>query len=269
MPSPWSEDLSYDYYRRIVGALLARFEPILLRDAPARLADPGPLAIVRHDIDVSPRKALAMARLEHELGLRSTYLFLVSSPLYDIEDARCRGIFSELRAMGHDIGLHFELEAPLRAAGCSPDAVEEQIRRDADRLSRAAGLDVAALSFHRPIATFLRGQMRLAGLVNAYAEQLMRWYVSDSNGSWREGEPIPLVESGRHQRLQMLVHPIWWGEDHLAAGERLSAFHREESDGWPERECERLNEALREGVQLPGWTGAAAGAAAAPGSERP
>jgi hypothetical protein len=258
MSSGWSSDFTYDYYRRLLDTVMARFQPILLKDAPEGIPSAEPQAVVRHDVDVSPLRALAMAEIEAEASFQSTYLFLIDTPLYRLEDQGCRSVLREMIAMGHDVGLHYELHAVLRERAVSLREVEEQIQQDADRLAQITGQAVRAVSFHRPIATFLRGQMRIGGLVNAYAKELMEWYISDSNGNWREGEPIPQIEARRHNLIQILVHPIWWGPEHLAAGERLAAFFDEQSVGRPDTECEHLDRALVEGVRLPGWAGALA-----------
>jgi hypothetical protein len=60
--------------------------------------------------------------------------------------------------------------------------------------------------------------------VNAYARELMGWYLSDSGGRWREGEPLPLLARPRGPVLQLLTHPIWWDATHQAPADRLEAF---------------------------------------------
>ena len=40
--------------------------------------------IMRHDIDNSIDKSLELARLEHSLGITSTYFVLVTSPFYNV-----------------------------------------------------------------------------------------------------------------------------------------------------------------------------------------
>ena len=59
------------------------------------------------------------------------------------------------------------------------------------------------------------------GKVNAYSRELMSWYLSDSAGNWREGEPLPLLSNPDRPLLQLLIHPFWWGEEHMSAGDRL------------------------------------------------
>lgn len=226
----WSEDLSFDYYRRILEVLTTRYSTRQLRDAAERDVTGKPLAFVRHDVDVCPRAALGMARFEIEHGLKSTYLFLVNSPLYQVEDREVAAILAQIADLGHEVALHFDLDENLRVAGCAVDVVEQEMARAAARVERASGQPVLSVSFHRPIETFLRGPLMVGGLVNAYAAELMGWYLSDSNGCWREGEPIPSLMAPRHSILQMLVHPIWWGEAHMPHEDRLSAYFESQND---------------------------------------
>jgi hypothetical protein len=220
----WSEDFSYAFYRRIIGKLKAEFRPTLLRDALDAETGTLPLAIVRHDVDLCPGIAARMARLEHELGFRSTYLLLTDSPLYRLEDASTEAHVRKIAALGHEIALHFDLDDTSRLSGRSITELEDHVRAAAARVAAISGQPVQSVSFHRPIDLVDLGRDRIAGLVNAYGADLMRWYLSDSNACWREGDPLASLESPRHSKLQMLVHPIWWGDNHLTRQERLDEF---------------------------------------------
>lgn len=225
----WSEDLSFSYYCRMLDVLTTEYAPLQLRDALDREQTDKPVVFVRHDVDVCAHAALRMAKFEIGRGLRSTYLFLVNSLLYRVEDPEVAAIMSQIADMGHEVALHFDLDEDLRIGGCAPEVVEKEIERAAERVAAASGEVVRSVSFHRPIETFLRGPLIVAGLINAYAAELMVWYLSDSNACWREGEPIPILMAPRHSVLQMLVHPIWWGTEHMPYEDRLSAYHAKRS----------------------------------------
>ena len=47
-----------------------------------------PHALWRHDIDVSPNRALRLAQIEHEGGLKATYFFLLHCEFYNCMEAR-------------------------------------------------------------------------------------------------------------------------------------------------------------------------------------
>lgn len=68
------------------------------------LSDPRPRAfcLIRHDVDRRPKRALLMARLEKELGVRATYYFRAKSHVFKPE------IIKKISQLGHEIGYHYE-----------------------------------------------------------------------------------------------------------------------------------------------------------------
>jgi hypothetical protein len=60
-----------------------------------------PCIILRHDVDRDPQNALAMAKLEYEYGIKSTYYFRYP---YTFNIKIMKKIFS----LGHEIGYHYE-----------------------------------------------------------------------------------------------------------------------------------------------------------------
>ncbi len=71
-PGSWDLDFSYDYLEALCRELVSRFALSRLGDAAAVPAD-TPTAFVRHDIDVSLRRARPLAELESAWGVCSTY----------------------------------------------------------------------------------------------------------------------------------------------------------------------------------------------------
>ncbi len=94
-------------------------------------------------------------------------------------------------------------------------------------LEEYLGREVRSVSFHRPVPELLRGPLHIAGRVSGYAESLFGWYLSDSRARWREGEPIASLAQPRSPWLQILVHPVWWGEGDLRPDVRLRAVVHE------------------------------------------
>lgn len=91
-------------------------------------------AILRHDIDMDIRKALEMARLESELGVRSTYYVLLSSDLYNALSKNSTAYLKEILSLGHWVGLHFD-EKKYEAT----DNVVEKIEQEIDTLEMYLG----------------------------------------------------------------------------------------------------------------------------------
>ncbi|VTX99065.1 Uncharacterised protein [Campylobacter concisus] len=59
------------------------------------------IILLRHDIDVSPKLALEMAKLEHKLGVNSTFFFMVRSPFYNLFSRANDNIVRQIIDMGH------------------------------------------------------------------------------------------------------------------------------------------------------------------------
>lgn len=245
MSAPWSADFSYACYRRLLDALSTAFTVHRVEEAPELLARTGgrPACLLRHDVDVALAPAVRMGEIEAEQGIASTYYLLVRSPLYSIE-AEAPAI-GRLRALGHEVGLHYDFHGPLdRGAAPTLEAAEAQAAEDCARLEAVLGEPVRSLSFHRPLAHFLHGPLRVAGRVNAYARELMGWYLSDSAGRWREGEPLAALAAPRAPLLQLLTHPVWWAERHRPAPEALEEFYRGAARGLAPERARALDLAL-------------------------
>ena len=60
-------------------------------------------AILRHDVDTKPHRALSMARLEHSMGISSTYYFRHTREVFKPQ------IIREVADLGHEIGYHYEV----------------------------------------------------------------------------------------------------------------------------------------------------------------
>jgi len=211
----WASNFSFDYYRRLVQAARATMTPRLFREVPS-LNPAERHVLLRHDIDCSLKEAVQLAEFEQHLGVRASYYVMMHSLLYDVQQSSA---LRDIAAMGHEVGVHFDL--PAHCDQNDRLLVEALIHEDCQRLEDLLGEEVTSISFHRPIQKFLRGPLLLAGRVNAYAAELMQWYISDSRGSWRCGEPLREVAEARQPILQLLTHPIWWGPTHMAPADRL------------------------------------------------
>ena len=64
--------------------------------------------ILRHDIDAKPENALKVAKLEYDLGIKSTYYFRIINPVYNKET------IMKINELGHEIGYHYEVLAKER-----------------------------------------------------------------------------------------------------------------------------------------------------------
>jgi hypothetical protein len=60
------------------------------------------IVYIRHDVDRFPNNALKMARIENEMGIKTTYYFRI------IKSVFVENIIKEIVSLGHEIGYHYE-----------------------------------------------------------------------------------------------------------------------------------------------------------------
>jgi hypothetical protein len=222
----WSENFSYDYFVRILRTVREKFNLRLLEDGLAAQSA-QPQLFLRHDVDVSINRALAMAEIEAEHGVQATYMFIPNSRLYDIQ--RDRELLRRFISLNHEVSLHFDVDEHGRGQEATISDVLIGLERDCQIISDITSKPVRSISFHRPMPQFLRGELTVAGRTNAYAAILMESYISDSKGEWRSGEPLGFLQATTEPIVQLLIHPIWWGIRHMKARERLEEFYQDET----------------------------------------
>jgi hypothetical protein len=179
--------------------------------------DPGTV-LLRHDVDLSPRRALRTAEIEHDLDVRATYFFLVASPMYNVLDEDTRRVLGTIGDLGHDVGLHFSTHQYWSPGEIPGDAaVADRVGTERDVLSAVAD-PIETVSFHVPPDPVLRHEFD--AFPSTYEPRFFTeiGYVADSNQRWRTDPPR--VESFP-ETTQLLVHPGLWGESDDAFGDRV------------------------------------------------
>lgn len=187
------------------------------------------VALLRHDVDWSPRKAVRLAEIEAEMGITSTYFFLVSSPFYNVLNAREREQITHITELGHEIGLHFSTHEhfdsePDGTTGKSPpdgDLVAA-IDRERTLLRMASGVSPDVVSFHNPPHWVFRKSFD--NFISTYEDRFFEdiAYRADSNQRWREEPPF---DETIPPKLQILTHPVLWGEHDGYSVDRLREEH--------------------------------------------
>jgi len=213
------DSFSYDRYRAFLLEAEESHGIISFRDVyrlgEEALEQRKRYLILRHDIDFDVEAAHRMAQIEHEVGVSSTYAFLFSggcSPLGRLE----RTLIHEMVAMDHDIALHFDWSL---VQGKRPQDTENLVMAERRMLEVAFNVTVHAISSHEPMRS--QTAVELGGLIDTYAPPYTATckYLSDSTRTWREA-PIEQMLP-RHDRIQLLIHPIWWGEEDATWQQRL------------------------------------------------
>ena len=180
-------------------------------------------AILRHDIDNDIEKALELAKVEEELGVKSTYFTLVTADFYNVFSAKSEKLLRAIADCGHDVGLHFdEVRYPdIR----TPEDARERILEETRLLSLATGKPVDTVSMHRPSKMMLEADLEIPGMINSYGQVYFTGfkYVSDSRRRWRE--PVEeIVKAKTYERLHILTHAIWYNENEMDIHDSISAF---------------------------------------------
>jgi hypothetical protein len=182
----------------------------------------GPHVLWRHDVDISLHRALALARIEAEEGVRSTWFLYLRSEFYNLLEAPVLARARELLSLGHWLGLHFDASAHPELE--SEDELAAKLAAERDWLSGHLGHPVEAFSFHNPT---IRGidfhSDRIAGMHNTYGRELNERYdyISDSNGYWRHRRLIDVLEAADEERLHVLTHPEWWQAEPMSPRDRV------------------------------------------------
>lgn len=167
--------------------------------------------IIRHDVDFIPELALALARIEAELGIASTFFFLPRSHVYNLFSERTSNVVGQIHDLGHTVALHCSLphDLPLTA-----ELLEARVQDDF-RIGRLAFPEMAPIfAWHTlPPDVFeaWRG-FEVRGFTNAYADRFFSDIVfrSDSNGARRPEDLLRTVSGETPAALQLLLHPIIW-----------------------------------------------------------
>lgn len=219
----WGADWSYSYLRGLMAKIGESRRFATLSTAPIVLGeaaiDPKPVAFIRHDVDISLARARVLAEREAQWGVVATYHVMMSCPFYDVASRESRDALRAIHGLGHEIGLHFH--PPVDGELLEADAAEAAVDNACARFTAASGFDARSVSFHMPATALIGGPLMVAGRVNAYAKPLLEWYLSDSRARWREGDPLVSLDAPRAKHLQLLVHPLWWGEENQQPALRL------------------------------------------------
>jgi hypothetical protein len=203
---------------------------------------------LRHDVDLNPYKAVEMARIEKLFDIRSTYYFLATAEYFGkIENSRLvrfpgiSEIVLEVHRTGAEIGIHNDLLTVMMIHKADP------YKFNAEELKyyKSIGIRVHGTASHgSPLARNIRilnyqifseyapvddvlyegekyrlGKHSLKNYGFSYEAYKIPYnkYYSESGGKWNDpggldGILKQLDSSVKGDRIQILVHPDWWGK---------------------------------------------------------
>ena len=208
---------TYDAYIDFMRLLMKRYRIIPFCEV---LDANAPFLILRHDVDASLDVALRMAEVEKKLEIRSTYFVLFSHRLYNLLEKDSLGALKRISELGHEIGLHYDVET-YESCGQAP---EESVNWEIQTLERLLNKKVFSVACHNVSLMSKKDPIKGAlGYLDAYDESLYDLYVSDSCRAWYL-EYLKQLLDFKYERVQLLIHPVFWGEtprDRKTVYERL------------------------------------------------
>ena len=213
-------EFTYNAYRTLIEKICAAGYEICDYHNYGMAVNP---CILRHDVDFDLKKAVKMATLENEIGVKSTFFVLVNTNFYNVFSTDNRKHMESILMCGHEIGLHFD-EMQYELEG-NQGKIVAKIQEESEVLSKILGKEVTVVSMHRPSQGLLEANIEIPGMVNSYAHRFFREikYFSDSRMNWRENV-IAGVNIENNQGLHILTHPFWYGKEEKTLRENLLEF---------------------------------------------
>ena len=210
-------NFSFEHYRDIIQRYISagyHFQSFCDEEKHAKRI------YLRHDVDRSLHKAVKIAEVEAELGIKATYFLRLHSKFYNCYSYVGLSNIRSIISAGHELGLHtefydmakiFDLE-PLKVFELEKKVLEEITRQPIKVFSPHRTSGSSNTAEIREHIKAIRKQMSVKCTLDPeFFEELK--YVSDSGGEWRSGCPCGSVD--KHPVMQILVHPLWWYKDHI------------------------------------------------------
>jgi hypothetical protein len=213
-------DFTEDEYLRLMELASRKYTFVHYDENP-----PGPCVCWRHDVDYSPQRALALARIEAERSLKCIYHVYLTGRYYSLLEPPVTALFREIAELGHVLGLHFDMDVLGTGENTDTDRILERIDFEKSILEKLLYQPMRSISFHN----YALNQERLMragclhGMINVCSSAI--WdgykYVSDSNGIWRHERLRDVLSREPYDRLHVLTHPVWWTPTPQTPMERL------------------------------------------------
>lgn len=212
-------NFTYDAYIELIKLLKSNFYNFANYKNYKEILRP---VIFRHDIDNSLEKALKIARIENENNVKSTYFALLSTNFYNIFSKESNEILTEIKKLGHKIGLHFDEK---RYVIKDKEDLEKYIEYEKSILEKVIGTKVYSVSMHRPSKWILENDIQFKNIINTYSKTFFDEfrYLSDSRMHWRE-DVLGIINSRKYDKLHILTHPFWYDEGEGDIKERVSKY---------------------------------------------
>ncbi len=164
--------------------------------------------LLRHDVDFDLDKAVRMAKFEHELGVKSTFFFLLNSDFYNIHHYNNAEKILSILELGNKISIHFDVGNYPKAKG---QKILAHLSKEISFFQDLFKTKINIISFHRPDTNVLMEKIKI-NIDHTYMAKYSKKikYLSDSMKKMPEGDLIDLISKKNYNKIQLLIHPFWW-----------------------------------------------------------
>lgn len=206
---------SYTEYRKIIEIIQESGRSANFHEAQNR----DSFIIMRHDVEFSVDRAYELSKVEKEMEFTSTYFFQWTNNSYNILSKKNKDIITKMHEDGHTIGLHFAVNGLTDIV-----RIKHQIEKEIRTFNIMLDFDIDTFSVHRPSKEILAANLKIDGILNAYADEFFTFadtigediklevkYISDAQHRWNYGVPNRETLMG-NKKVQVLTHPYSWTE---------------------------------------------------------
>lgn len=215
------DDFTEESYAQLLDLAVSRYKCISYSEIQS-IEGAQEFILWRHDVDVSPHRAYALAEIENQHNVQATYFIMLGSDHYNLFENEIKTLFLKIVSLGHKVGLHFD---PTLYSIMSRKELEHYLKFEKSILEKLLNVEITSFSFHNPTdEMFKYDNLLYAGLINTYAKDIKEkfLYCSDSNGYWRHKRLYDFLIEPIVGNRQVLTHPEWWQEKPLSPRDRIS-----------------------------------------------
>ena len=172
-------------------------------------------------MDFSMHRALKMAQIEAEEGIRATYFILLHSEFYNLFEKEVTQLLNRIIELGHDIGLHFDSHYYNIN---NEKELESKLIFEKEILEGVFKVKIESFCFHINNEFTLKcDRSTYGGLTNAFSEYFQKRtaYCSDSNGYWKYSRLEDMLANHEIKKLQVLTHPELWQDEVMSPKQRV------------------------------------------------
>ena len=174
--------------------------------------------IIRHDVEFSIERALEIAKIDNEHGIKSSFFIQVLNNAYNPLSVVNTSLLRIIEDYGHFIGLHFYV-SHLEEGNFK--VLQQELESQVSILQSCIKGKIDRFSYHRPPSWVLPiDTYKFSSLINVYSQPFFELikkgslpdkvkYMSDSNHMWQYGHPL---EVKNYKCFHLLIHPDEWSE---------------------------------------------------------